>query len=90
MKTIKQRAVQRHIEAYYPNARITSYKDTESGLKFYTKEELAELDEDWFPLACEQDPESGLIRYGVASLVKSPGIIQVYSQNQQRASSSST
>ena len=64
MKTIKQRAVQRHIEAYYPNARITSYKDTESGLKFYTKEELAELDEDWFPLACEQDPESGLIRYG--------------------------
>ncbi len=64
MKTIKQRAVQQHIEAYYPHARITSYKDAESGLKFYTKEELAQLEEDWFPLACEQDAQSGLIRYG--------------------------
>lgn len=53
-----------YIADNYPNAKIVNYDDKDSGLSYYTAEELHDVDEDWFPLCCYRDEKSGRLIYG--------------------------
>ena len=64
MSDLRTAIIQKQIEQHYPNARIVSYQDEDSGLKFYTETQLQNLKEDWFPLSCHKDPRSGKLVYG--------------------------
>ncbi len=64
MSDIRAQIIREHIDENYPNAKIVSYDDPDSGLKFYTSDQLQEVDEDWFPLSCYRDKESGRVVYG--------------------------
>lgn len=64
MSTLRDQIIEQHIEDNYPNAKIVKYTDVDSGLHFYTADELQSLDEDWFPLCCYKDPTHGTTVYG--------------------------
>lgn len=57
MKTIRNQIIDNYIEKNYPNSKIVNYDDEESGLKFYTEEELYDLNDDWYPLCCYNKEE---------------------------------
>ncbi len=64
MSDLRTQLINEHIDRNYPNAKIVNYNDPDSGLSFYTSDQLQEIDEDWFPLSCYRDPESGKVMYG--------------------------
>ena len=61
--TLREETVGAYISEHYPNAEIVNYNDEGSGLRFYTAEELGEVDGDWFPLSCHKDG-NGRVLYG--------------------------
>lgn len=69
MTTLREQVLRAHIADHYPDARIVSWDSPDSGLSFYTAEELQELDGDWFPLCAQLDPDTGKIRYGGRSRI---------------------
>ena len=69
MRTLKDQIISSHIAENYPNARIVTWDQPDSGLTFYTAEELGALDGDWFPLCANLDPETGKVVYGGRSRV---------------------
>ncbi len=69
MSDLRNQIIQEHIDGNYPNARIVNYYDTDSGLSFYTAEQLQDVDGDWFPLSCYRDPHTGKVVYGGRSKV---------------------
>lgn len=69
MSDLRTQLIQEHIDLNYPNAKIVNYDDPDSGLSFYTSEQLQDVDEDWFPLSCYRDPNSGKVVYGGRSKV---------------------
>lgn len=64
MTTLRNQIIEQHIEDNYPNAKIVKYTDADSGLRFYTADELQSLDGDWFPLCCYKDPARAATVYG--------------------------
>ena len=64
MTDLRTAMIQQRINDYYPNARIVSHRDADSKLKYYTEEQLHQLREDWFPLACYKDPRTGKLVFG--------------------------
>ena len=64
MKELRAAMIQKQIQQHYPNARIVSYTDPESGLIFYTEKQLKRVNSDWFPLACHKDSETGALVFG--------------------------
>ncbi len=64
MSRLRDQLVREHIDRHYPNAHILHYDDPDSDLTFYSAEELATVDEDWFPLCSHKDKESGRLLYG--------------------------
>ena len=64
MSELRNAIIQKQIEQYYPNARIVSDTDADSGLKFYTEQQLHQLSEDWFPLSCRKDTKTGTLVFG--------------------------
>lgn len=64
MSTLREEIIRQHIQNNYPNAKIANYTDADSGLHFYTAEELQNVDEDWFPLCCYQDSVRAKTVYG--------------------------
>jgi len=69
MSYLRDRLISEHIKNNYPNASIVNYNDEKSGLEFYTADELASVDKDWFPLCCYKDPETEKVVYGGRSKV---------------------
>ncbi len=69
MSDLRDQIIREHIDNNYPNGRIVSFDDADSGLRFHTVDELQEMDEDWFPLSCFLDKESGKVVYGGRSNV---------------------
>lgn len=67
MDTLKEKVLSEHIDNGYPNGKLTDYKDAESGLKYYSTDELCEVDADWFPLSCYK--ENGRLLYGGAERI---------------------
>lgn len=80
MSMLRNKIIEEHIEKHYPNSRIVDYTDAESGLSFYTADQLRDLDEDWFPLSCHKDPVSGKAVYGGRK-----GIIHTYTEGETGA-----
>ncbi|MBQ4576517.1 MAG: hypothetical protein IJB07_02180, partial [Firmicutes bacterium] len=64
MKTIRDHVINQHIQENYPNAAIVSWKEKDSGLKFYTANQLQDVDTDWFPLCSYLDNSTGKVVYG--------------------------
>ena len=64
MNDLRSAMIQKQIELHYPNARIVSCRDAESGLRFYNEQQLQQLQEDWFPLNCHKDLETGKLIFG--------------------------
>jgi len=64
MANLREQMMQNYMEEHFPNAKIVDYTDKESKLTFYTAEQLQEVDEDWFPLCCYRDQETGNLLYG--------------------------
>ena len=64
MNDLRNAMIQSQINQHYPNARIVSYQDPDSGLQFYTEAQLQQLREDWFPLSCHIDPETDRLVFG--------------------------
>ena len=64
MSTLREQVLRKHISSYYPNAQIVSWDDPNNGLSFYTADQLQQLDEDWFPLCAQLDPDTGKVVYG--------------------------
>ena len=64
MSILRDRIIEEHIEKNHPNSKILNYNDADSDLAFYTAEELQNVDEDWFPLACYKDKKTGKAVYG--------------------------
>ena len=64
MSILRNKVIDEHIEAYYPNAKIADYREKDSGLVFYSARELQNVDADWFPLCCYKDIETGETIYG--------------------------
>lgn len=64
MSYLRDRLIGEHVQTNYPNARIVNFDDKDSGLLFYTADELKEVDADWFPLCCYKDPQTEKAVYG--------------------------
>ena len=64
MNDLRSAMIRQQIELHYPNACIVSCREADSGLKFYTQQQLQQLQADWFPLSCHLDPETGNLVYG--------------------------
>ena len=64
MSTLREKIIEEYIDKSYPNAKITNFDDSDSGLTFYRADELQNVDEDWFPLCCYKDEETGQAVYG--------------------------
>lgn len=64
MQNFRNLLIDDHIAENYPNAKIVNYDDKDSGLSYYTAEELHDVDADWFPLCCFRDKDSGKLIYG--------------------------
>ncbi len=64
MNDFRTSLIQRQIDRHYPNARLVAYTDADSGLRFYTEQQLQQLTEDWFPLACHIDPDTNALVFG--------------------------
>ena len=64
MSTLREQLLRSHISEHYPNARIVSWDEPDSGLSFYTADQLQQLDADWFPLCSTLDPDTGKVLYG--------------------------
>lgn len=64
MGTLKDQIISSHISQNYPNARIVNWDDPDSGLIFYTADDLQDVDRDWFPLCANLDPDTGKVVYG--------------------------
>ncbi len=62
--TLRDQLIDEHISKNYPNAKIVNYDDDDCDLKFYSAEELHQLDADWFPLSCYKDKSTGRAMYG--------------------------
>ena len=69
MSTLREQLLRTHISEHYPNSRIVSWDDPDSGLSFYTADQLRELDADWFPLCAHLDPGTGKVVYGGRSRI---------------------
>ena len=63
MNTYREQKIDNYIDENYPNAKVVNYLDDDSDLKYYSDEELASLDGDWFPLCCYRN-EKGKLIYG--------------------------
>lgn len=59
MSILREKLVREHIENHYPNATMVHYDDADSDLVFYHTKQLQKVDEDWFPLCCYKDRETG-------------------------------
>lgn len=77
MSTLREQVVQEYIDKNYPNAKIVNYTDKESGLEFYTSDELQEVTADWFPLCCYKDEKTGKVVYGGR-----PKVIHTYTEGE--------
>ena len=64
MHSVKSSVIRSYIQANCPNARLVSWNDPDSGLEFYTAQELQSVDKDWFPLCCYKDEATQNIVYG--------------------------
>lgn len=64
MSILRDRFIDEHINKNYPNAKIINYNDPDSALVFYSAEELQAVEDDWFPLCCYKDPQTGKAVYG--------------------------
>lgn len=64
MSILREKLVREHIENHYPNATMVHYDDADSDLVFYHTRQLQKVDEDWFPLCCYKDRETGETMYG--------------------------
>ena len=65
MNSLKNKVVENYKKENFENAKIVSFDDYEnSELKYYKQSELTEVDEDWFPLCCFKDEETGELIYG--------------------------
>ncbi len=80
MNTIRQQLIQSHIDENCPNAKIVQYRQPESGLQFYTAEQLQNVEGDWFPLGCYLDADSGKVVYGGRS-----GVVHTYTEGETGA-----
>lgn len=60
----RKQVIDGFIEDNCPNAKLVSYRDQESQLKYYTAEELEGVTGDWFPLCAYRDEKSGELIYG--------------------------
>lgn len=69
MSSLRNQLIDEHIENHYPNAKMVTHQDQESGLIYYTADQLKWLDADWFPLACYVDEKTGKTVYGGRSKV---------------------
>ena len=69
MQSLREQIIQKYISDNMPNSRIVSPNDTDSGLRFYTEQQLQDLDSDWFPLSCELDSTTGKLLFGGRSKV---------------------
>jgi hypothetical protein len=84
MHSIKDAVTQSFIRENHPAARLVSWDDPDSGLKFYTAEQLQTLQADWFPLCCYQDATSKKVVYGGRS-----GIVHTYTEGETGAGKTS-
>lgn len=64
MSVLRDRVIEEHINKNYPNSKLLNYNDPESDLIFYSSEELQNVEEDWFPLCCCKDINTGKAMYG--------------------------
>lgn len=64
MSVLRDRVIEEHINKNYPNSKLLNYDDPESDLIFYSSEELQNIEEDWFPLCCYKDINTGKAMYG--------------------------
>lgn len=64
MSTLREQIMQNYVANYHPNSRIVSWDAPDSGLTFYTADQLREVDADWFPLSAHLDRETGKVVYG--------------------------
>lgn len=69
MSTLREQLLRAQISSNYPNARIVSWDDPDSGLSFYTADALQELEDDWFPLCARLDEQTGKVVYGGRSRI---------------------
>ncbi len=69
MSDLREQIIQEYIESNYPNSKVVDFTSPESGLTFYTADQLQDIDADWFPLSCHRDPETGKAVYGGMSKI---------------------
>ncbi len=80
MSNITERKISEYKNQNYPDAALVSYDEKAAGLSFYTAQELQSVEDDWFPLGCYKDKESGRVVYGGVG-----GIYHTYIQGQTGA-----
>lgn len=64
MSVLRDKIIREHIENNYPNGTIVEYNGADSDLEMYEFDRLEEADDEWFPLCCYKDAESGKVIYG--------------------------
>ena len=63
MSVLRDKIIREHIENNYPNGTIVEYNGADSDLEMYEFDRLKEADDEWFPLCCYKDAESGKVIY---------------------------
>ena len=69
MQTLREQIIQTYISENLPNSRIVTHRQPDSGLTFFTEQQLHDVDADWFPLSCQIDPNTGKLLFGGRSKV---------------------
>ena len=64
MSSLRKKIIAEHIEKYYPHAQILDYDSPNTDFKFYTAQQLQSVEENWFPLSCHIDAQTGEAVYG--------------------------
>ena len=64
MSDLRKKIIAEHIEKYYPHAQILDYNSPNTDFKFYTAQQLQSVEDNWFPLSCHIDEQTGQAIYG--------------------------
>lgn len=67
MNSLRDKIITNHKEEYYDNAKMVSFRDkTQSGLVYYSLDELKDLSGDYYPLCCYRDEVTKKLMYGMS------------------------
>lgn len=69
MNSLRTDIINKH-RAYYNNCKLVNFNDQEnSGLEYYSLNDLQNIDKDWFPLGCVKDKQTNKLLYGGKSKI---------------------